>query len=63
MVWFDEYLYIFTLNVIKKPDLITTGVPLDATTRLPFPYSVVISSLSSCPWGMDYSKTLYINGT
>jgi len=51
------------MKVIIKPDLVTTGVPNSETRRLPEPYSVVISSLSYCPWDLAYSKKLYINTT
>jgi hypothetical protein len=51
------------MTVIKKPDLITKGTPPNVSMRLPETYDIDLSKMSECPWGLDYTKKLYINGT
>lgn len=56
--------HVFTMNIIKKPDLVVTGGISDQIFRLPYSYFIVMAApLSSDVWSLPYSKTLYLNDT
>jgi len=56
--------HVFTMNIIKKPDLVVTGGISDQIFRLPYSYFIVMAApLSSDVWSLSYSKTLYLNDT